>query len=168
MKLFYFILIAIVFSPVFAISHLDAGIDKEAGSYIVDFGYAPVNLQAGEKSIFNFILTNKNDSGYANADRLWIRISNEEEVVLSTNLYLEGSISSLSYIFPEGGSYDIDLKFYNGMELLADTAFSVDVGSVSEKTGKSSLNLALLAAAFILLLYIVWKERKLLLKFKKD
>ncbi len=96
----------------FSLAHLDAGEDRSAGGYIVDFGYAPKNPSASSVTELAYNLVNETTKDAANVSKVWLRVSTEDDVVFAGYFHADHGNIALSYRFPEGGNYTIDTKFY--------------------------------------------------------
>ncbi len=97
-----------VFFPPFVSAHLEGGNDVVAGGYLVDFGYSPLPLAAGVKSVIAFNLANASSGKVVSPDKVWVRISTGEEVVFAGTFQPEVKHVVFTYVFPKPGNYAID------------------------------------------------------------
>ena len=106
-------------------AHLDAGIDKEVGDFIVDFGYSPEVPVKGELTSLVFNLLDKNRDPVEFTDG-WVRISKGDKVMFSGIFVSEPSVA-FTYTFPDSGEYEISTRFMNSDEFIARTDFEIMV-----------------------------------------
>jgi hypothetical protein len=126
MRLFLFLLFLVLLLPL-ASSHLAAGEDKVVGEYIVDFGYEPEKLTAGENSFFAIHLKDKESKEVVPFTDVWVRISQGDAILFSGLLNPTDNVAELSYYFSVSDHYEIKLRFRDGEKTLAETTFIVDV-----------------------------------------
>ena len=121
------ILFFIVLLSLLSISyaHLEAGEDKPVNGYLVDFGYAPEHPKTGEKVSFALNLVNETTGEPVDADRVWLRIA-QEEVLFAGTLAAPDANAAFTYIFPKAGSYEITVRFQKDDRALAEADFSMD------------------------------------------
>lgn len=103
-------------------AHLDSGEDRTVGEYIVDFGYSPEKPVADESAAFAINIANKTSEEAIEADT-WVRISSPGKVLFAGTL----ADNSFSFVFPEGGQYEITARFSKGGVDLAQASFDIDV-----------------------------------------
>ena len=108
-------------------AHLDAGEDKVIDAFIVDFGYSPSEPEALKPVTLAFNLVEKDSEDPIDVEKVWIRISSEEDVVFTGNFQPDNGNVALTYTFAEKGGYEITAKFIEGEETLLETDFKVNV-----------------------------------------
>src|SRR3990167_4477745 len=83
-----------------ASAHLAGGEDRDLGEVIEDFGYDPSPIVAGGGGFFAFNFVRKQDQMPAPPASLWVRISQDDEILFSGTLAPEADHMVLSYVFP--------------------------------------------------------------------
>jgi len=110
-----------------AFSHLAAGQDKALNGYLIDFGYDPAEPIANEKAVFAANILNGAAKEAINSDSVFVRISSSKESVFAGNLNPENGSVAFTFAFPYGDSYEVALKFFKDGDILAQSAFGIDV-----------------------------------------
>lgn len=99
------------------------------GEYIVDIGYEPEALQAGERVVFDFNLLG-GDRASEPFDSVWVRIEYEGEVLLATGVAQpEYGATSLLYVVPAEvqGDITVAVRYEREGTTLAETNFPLPV-----------------------------------------
>ena len=94
-----------------ASAHLAGGEDRDLGEVIEDFGYDPSPIVAGEGAFLSFNFVRKQDQMPAPPASLWVRISQDDDILFSGTLAPEAEHMVLSYVFPRAGRYQILTRF---------------------------------------------------------
>jgi hypothetical protein len=133
-RFFLFILILLAFSVIpakDAHSHLDAGYHSPKNGYIIEVGYSPDELSAGENIILNFNLLNESTEESMHFDNLFLRISDSKRNVFAG--YLNPSNDNVNFVFtfPSEGTYEINARFYDGSRVLVEDAQNVKVHAMA-------------------------------------
>jgi len=130
-------LIILVFFPLIVSAHLDAEERKISDNYIIDFGWSPENPTKYESTTMSFFIiesTDENDpdieNKLINPDKTWIRISDDKNIYFSGFIRPEAQVSSITYQFPKGGTYEITTRFIKDDNILTQTSFQVKVGGM--------------------------------------
>lgn len=148
-KLISFITAIFFFFPPIANAHLEGGEDKVVGDYLIDFGYEPETIEAGQGTSLLFNLANADGQEAVDFSHIWLRITSDDEIVFSGRLLGEGEGigTTVHMTFPKPGTYTLSTRFYEGDEELANTDFSVEVLG----TGKNNQLYIILLIAFIVI-----------------
>ncbi len=152
MKRFLFILLVLFIIPI-ATAHLAAGEDRVVGDYIVDFGYEPEKLTAGENAFFAVHLKNNDTEEVVQFTDVWVRISQGDAILFSGLLNPQSDVAEFSYYFSLSDHYDIKLRFRDGEETVVETTFVVTVS-------KAAAEYYQLAFLGLLILGWFWLRRK--------
>ncbi|HLD18435.1 MAG TPA: hypothetical protein VJB90_00285 [Candidatus Nanoarchaeia archaeon] len=110
-----------------SLAHLEGGQDVAVNGFIVDFGYDPANPQPGKLTVLAFNLVNEATGETIEPQSVWIRISEGEKVVFAGTFFPQIKYVDFSYAFPKAEKYAIDVKFFNGTNLLAENTFDIEV-----------------------------------------
>ena len=110
-----------------SLAHLDGGKDIPVGGYIADFGYSPQNISAGQGAILAFNLANATTGEAMLPHSVWIRISKGNSVLLAGTFAPQSGNVALTYVFPEGGIYDLKARYAGTESTLAEANFIVSV-----------------------------------------
>lgn len=133
------VLVLLFSSPSFVGAHeTGASLEAEEGGYFIDIGYNPEQIVERESAVFDFSL--KKEDSVQEFDFAWVRISNGGKTVLATGIgKSEFGRTVLTYAFPEAGLYEIDVRFQQGTQTLAEQAFPISVEQGSEKDQQDSI-----------------------------
>lgn len=115
--------------PWLALAHA-SGISFEhvVGTKRVDIGYDPVSLVEGETQVFDFALINVADEELISFDELWVRVVLHDRTILATGLRESPfGRTTLLYVFPDSGDYEMRVSFREGGETLAEATFPFSV-----------------------------------------
>lgn len=107
---FLFFLCALIIYAQTSAAHLASGSDVEVNGYIVDFGYSPEDVYAGESVILNFNIVNETTFDAVKYTSLWVRVANEKSVAFASELALIEGNANLVLVLAEEGEYDISLR----------------------------------------------------------
>ena len=118
--------------------------------YVIDVGYDPTVVFAGESTRFDFVLASEKTGASVPYSQVWIRIKDEEHTLLATGIFRQPfGPTTLLYVFPKPGTYTVQPSYRDadGNEL-AVASFSVVVQSAQE--GDSSRQILLLTGALLI------------------
>ena len=154
-------IILIVTMPL-VFSHLDAAEDHVVNGYLLDLGYAPEYPLAGEKVSLVVNLVNETTEESINATSMWLRISNEQDVVFAGIMALDQGGSSFTYVFPSGGKYTITAQFRDGEHIIAQTDYELEVQETANTTPNQTRSyiIALVIIVLIAILYTRYSQKK--------
>ena len=147
------LLIAILSAVSFA--HLDTGIDREVGPYLLDVGWEPDPLEAGEPVFFAINVVEQNTFEKTNFSEAWVRFSKGDRIAYAGSFHMKEGSTSFTYEFPEGGTWDLDIRFGNYSE-------KVEL-EVAPAKGLDSGFLGWLAAGFFAIVafgMLIWKRNR--------
>jgi hypothetical protein len=136
----YLVVFLLINAIVFA--HLENGIDKEAGPYLLDIGWEPAAPSAGQPVFFAINI--KDTEERTDFDKVWVRFSKGDRIAFAGTMAMDNGSTSFSYEFPEAGDWDMDMKFANYSE-------KIEVQVPGEKPGSGDgLMLAFVAGAALM------------------
>ena len=133
-----------------SVAHLDAGFDAPIGEgYVLDFGYSPAEIIAGEAAAmaFNLLDSAGNSSDF---DSVWVRILSSEKVLFAGDFAPKNSNVALSYVFQSPGKYTISAVVEKEGKPLGGSDFNVDVAG----NQRSSQFMIVIGFAIILALIV--------------
>lgn len=102
-------LVILLISVSFA--HLEGGIDKEVGPYVLDIGWEPTTPSAGEAAFFAINIVDKDDFEPANFSSAWVRFSKGDRVAFAGTFAMKNGSTSFSFEFPEAGAWEMKVQF---------------------------------------------------------
>ncbi len=80
--------------------------------YVIDVGYDPIQVFAGDSTRFDFILANESTGKSEPYAQVWIRIKSSERTLLATGIFRQPfGPTTLLYAFPEPGTYTIQPSY---------------------------------------------------------
>lgn len=94
-------------------AHLATGVDKEVGPYLLDVGWDPYPPVAGEPAFFAINIVENGTFEKTDYTEAWVRFSKGDRISYAGAMALEEGSTSFSYEFPEGGEWDMDIRFGN-------------------------------------------------------
>ncbi|RME77411.1 hypothetical protein D6774_04555 [Candidatus Woesearchaeota archaeon] len=124
-------------------AHLDAGSDVVLGEYLVDFGYSPEEILAGEQTSLAFNLVNASTQEVIPFESLYLRVSDDEKTVFAGTLHAQGDRVTFITTFP-AGNYEILMRFKENETTLVETTHVLEVKESKEFTKLCALLTALL------------------------
>jgi hypothetical protein len=127
----FLLLVALLFTPAAATSHLAGGEDRIVGDYLIDFGFEPVTLSTSERSTLVFNLVNATSQEPIPFATAWVRISDSSEAVFAGTFASENGNVPITFTFPRGGEYEITVTFGNGSQEITRTSFPIAVKNVA-------------------------------------
>ncbi len=96
-----------------AVAHLDDGKDVTIGDTLVDFGYSPKHIQPNKETTMALTFFNKTTKEVIDPEKVWVRISKENQVLFTGTFKPQLQYVSFSFQFPKSGTYDIKVKSTN-------------------------------------------------------
>ncbi|OGZ44901.1 MAG: hypothetical protein A3C84_00870 [Candidatus Ryanbacteria bacterium RIFCSPHIGHO2_02_FULL_48_12] len=103
-------------------------IERVMGDYLVDIGYDPDPLRAGENSVFDFVLKSGVDKKEIPFTHVWVRLETGSGIVLAAGLKkAELGKTSLLYNFPVSGEYQLVARFQDGDKTLVEVSVPVAI-----------------------------------------
>ena len=112
-------------------------LEKTVGEYKFDIGYNPPVLEAMDPTSFDFnLLLNKTGERVEFSD-IWIRVVKGKKTVFASGIHKPSfGNTTMLYAFPQGGEYELMVRFQNQGEKLAEVSFPL---VVEEAGGGTSL-----------------------------
>jgi hypothetical protein len=110
----YLLLLILLASASFA--HLEAGVDKQEGPYLLDLGWEPKAPIAGEPAFFAINIVDYESQNKTNFSSAWVRFSKGDRIAFAGDIGMDEGSGSFSYEFPEAGAWEMDVKFANYSE----------------------------------------------------
>lgn len=105
--------------PSLAWSHLDAGVDRQAGQYFFELGWTPSTPVAGQQTAFALNIRDAKTLEATNVSSVWLRIAGKDAVAFAGTLALSGGSSAFSFVFPQEGEWVVDAAFGGYQEKVA-------------------------------------------------
>lgn len=159
MRVFEILLIMAVAAIPFGLLAHGTGrsIEWPVDGYLIDIGYDGLDLEAGRTTRFEFQLL-KEDSLKAPEpfDDVWVRFakSGGGQVIFTGRIHQEanGLIPAINFVFPEGGPYELAVRFEKGGNTVAEALIPLDVlpGMISVGVSGSGGTLRWLFFGFII------------------
>lgn len=120
--------------PLITFGHgLGQSLEQPAGEYVVNLEYNRLELSAGETTTFGLNLFDRSRKP-ADFSSVLFEIYTEGKTFLSVFVDRpEDGEAAIDYVFAEGGSYKVDVKFVNNGKGVAETTFDLSVESGEEK-----------------------------------
>lgn len=122
--------VSILFSliPFSSHAHLDGGVDVTVSEYLVDIGWSPEELQAGEMSTFSVGLAGRSDFEVREFDTVLVRIDDSTgETVQSMQLAQKLTGSTTFTTSLGSGEHKALVRFEQEGETLAETVVAIPV-----------------------------------------
>ncbi|HLC79330.1 MAG TPA: hypothetical protein VJG83_02765 [archaeon] len=104
--------------------------------YQIDFGYSPATPQANEPTVISLHI--RKDEAPQDYSSVWVRISNEEKVLFSSDIHPKNGVATFSYTFSEPGDYELAARFENDSNILAQTDFLLKVSENTNESGNEN------------------------------
>ena len=153
--------------PVMASAHLAAGEDRVVEGILVDFGYDPAVLVAGELSTFSMNLVDEERLVPLDLDDLWVRIDGPEGVVSASRLALVEGNANWQLLLSTSGDYRVTVRADEGEPGIDETfavtveeALQEEVEEVPEKDHSSSQIMMLMIGLVMLIVVLIYFARK--------
>ncbi|MFQ5531704.1 MAG: hypothetical protein ACE5ES_03760 [Candidatus Nanoarchaeia archaeon] len=153
----FLLFVIILFSMNFLSSHLEGGSDKVVEAYIIDFGFSPKNPTENVPINIAFNLVNETTKELIEPEKVWIRITNKENIVFSGTFHPEAEHILFKYTFPKKGNYEIKARFFENDKVITETSFSINI---KQKTFLLEPTFIILIAFIIIILFRIIKTKK--------
>jgi hypothetical protein len=115
-----------------AFAHLESGVDRQVGPYLLDVGWEPAAPAAGEPVFFAVNVVDYETQERTDFDSAWVRFSKGDRIAYAGSLAMDRGSTSFSYEFPEAGVWEMDVRFGNYSD-------KVDVFVPGESAGADNL-----------------------------
>ncbi|TAL58268.1 MAG: hypothetical protein EPN86_00450 [Nanoarchaeota archaeon] len=136
-----------------SMAHLAGGEDRIAGGYLVDFGFSPANITSQNSSFINFNLLENSTLRMANITSVWVRISDDKNVVFAGTFKPVNGNFGFLFTFPAGGKYEILARFYNDSKVLTEQKYNLNVtGETGDPFFETTLAIIAVLAFFAIFL----------------
>jgi hypothetical protein len=139
--------------PVIVFAHGDGqSFETVVGQYKVDIGYDVVSFRAAETVRFDFDVTTEAGGETVAFSDAWVRIVKENKTVFASGIHkpIIGK-TGMTFTFPEGGEYQLSVRFQNNSQSVTEATFQVTVES-----SKALINEQAKARTRIMWLWIGW------------
>lgn len=134
--------------------------EKQIGKYLLDVGYNPAEVVAGQPIYFDLRLYQKEPTpGAAEYSDVWVRISREETTLFASGLAPTTGQSGMVYTFDTPGTYTVSTRFEKGVDTLAETSFEIEVRRAAD-TSPVRLPYIGAALAVALAVFYAWYRIK--------
>lgn len=125
---------SILFWGIFAVTAVahssGASLERAVGEYVVDIGYEPAEVTAGERLVLDFDIAKRGEGGErVEFDNVWVRLVGDGETLLAAGVARSQiGATTLLYVIPEDISeLSIGTRFEKDGEVLANTEFLIPV-----------------------------------------
>ena len=108
--------------------------EKTVGEYTVEMEYEALELQADESVRLSFAIAKKDAAASVEFTDAWVRITQGTEAVFAGDIHNPefGKVGA-TVVFPEGGDYEVSVRFQNKDQTLAEASFPVTVAASTEQ-----------------------------------
>ena len=135
LSFFGFTLIAISFLGLILLSQsrvfahaTGTSLEKTVGEYRLDIGYNPVVLEAMDSTSFDFNLLLKEKGERVEFSDIWIRVMQGKKTLFASGIHRPGfGNTTMLYTFPQGGEYELMVRFQDQGKKLAEASFPLVV-----------------------------------------
>jgi len=107
-----------------------ASLEKVVSPYVVDVGYDPARVIAGDRIVFDFNLLSEVSSSTVDFDYVRVRLEHEGMTLFSTGVSKpEYGPTSLLYTVPvdASGALTVFVRYHKGSESLAEAEFMIPI-----------------------------------------
>ncbi len=164
----FFVLLCIIFYSFSSISFAHTTgktIEKNVGKYLIDVGYNPDPVVAGDSTYFDFKIYQREPApGDAPYRNVWVRIFQDKTTLFATGIaHMETGATGMVYTFANPGVYSVSVRYETADETLGEVTFQVPVEASEEDMHASWLHYVVVAAGGFCLCAIVvlgWQKRK--------
>jgi hypothetical protein len=121
---------AFLFAQTASAHSLGASLEKIEGEYKIDIGVSEMVIRAGETVRFGFELYSATDGSDIGYDEVWVLIrSKDDRTLFSGNINRpeSGLLPTMSYVFPEKGSYEFTARYVMDNKKLVEATFEMTV-----------------------------------------
>lgn len=120
---------------------------RDVGNYTVESTYDPLDSSLGLSSPITFYLKDKSTNTDATYQTIWVKITQGYTTVFSAPITKPDiGPTSMMFRFPKEGDYELNLRFQNEDEFIAEASFPLKIVSF-ETQDKSSKTFPIAAAA---------------------
>ena len=157
MKLLFIVISFFAFFGVVNAHVTGASFENTIGEYVVDVGYDPAQVQAGDRLVLDFTI--KKDGKPVDFDTVWVRIKSSDTTLLATGIArAELGATTLLYNVPKDvRELSISTRFEKGEDWLAVGEFSLP--ALKPESSSYPNHIALSVSAATILLGIVFARR---------
>ena len=121
--------------PLVASAHaIGASVEKINGDYLIDVGYDPPQIQAGDRLILDFDLKSSKDKTRVPYDYVWVRVEQNDHTLIATGVARAplGPTTLLFQLLPNVTSdLIVSTRFERGDEMLVENEVTFKVGGVT-------------------------------------
>lgn len=122
-----FVFFCILPSNVFA-HGFGKSLEAQVDGYLVDIGYDPENGTALQTHVYDISLLNSETKEAVEFTDVWVRISKDKKTYLATGISKARiGKTTLAYIYPDAGNYQMSVRFQNGKDKIVETVFDLSV-----------------------------------------
>ena len=135
---------AILLGAALAYAHSEGtSLEKQVGDYVVDIGYEPENLQAGQRLLLNFDLLDTEERP-KDFTSVWVRLEEGSESLLATGVAKPAiGPATLLIKLPASGGVTLYARFERAGTVLAEASFPLSVGEGEQSGSDGSRKLLL-------------------------
>lgn len=161
-------LFIIILNSSFVSAHgFGSSIEIEADGVLIDIGYDPEEVFAGETVIYDFSIVDPVSKAPLEFTDIWVRISEGRKTHLATGIAKSNlGKTTLAYIYPEGGDYEMSVRFSRSDKADIETSIPLPVLNNEESSPKGGIVEILFGASIGLFLgfgvtyFIIKRTRK--------
>ncbi len=127
----------------------------ESGEYVVTLDAVSAQLRSGVTERMNFEIEYLKKDDEVAFTHLWVRIIGPDDALLFVGNIMaapEGFVTGVSYLFPQGGTYSVTVRFFSGEEMLAEADLPVLVVGDASTVGAGyfrTIIMLVVAVAFL-------------------
>jgi hypothetical protein len=123
-----FVIFSIACAPQVFAHGFGGSMEKESNGLLIDIGYDPENGTALSTFVYDFGLLKPDTKEPIEFTDVWVRISKDKKTYLATGISKARiGKTTLAYIYPEEGTYQMSVRFQNGKDTLSETTFDLIV-----------------------------------------
>lgn len=142
-----------------------ASFEQVVGDYLIDVGYDPEEITAGEPVRFDFELQDSSNEKETNFTNIWVRIEQGNKAFFAGSIArARFGLTGILYTFGEKGDYELFVRFEDDNGAIVETFFPVTVKNGSEENegsdGYTDIFLALLGGLALGILVSLMIKRK--------
>lgn len=111
-----------------------ASIEQVIDNYLIDIGYSPESVAAGAQVRFDFNVLNQETNAPEAFTDIWLRIEKEGATLFAGGIHkpVFGQ-TGITYIFPDRGTYTINVRFQNEGDKIVETSFPLEVLGTTDR-----------------------------------
>ncbi|MEX2008011.1 MAG: hypothetical protein WD850_00730 [Candidatus Spechtbacterales bacterium] len=118
-----------------------ASFEADVDQYRIDVGYEPEQMSVDIATLFDFLLQDRQTGEDVAFSDVWVRISQGNQTVFASGVARPRfGTTTLTYLFPRAGSYELSVRFQNQGEAIVESTFPLtvkegvsDIKTLSEK-----------------------------------